>query len=98
MRQLLAKLDVIDNESGISSLTVEDVTNLRRQLQDGQTLMRETLDRLRHTQEESQMTTRRRDEVEARLATLETEYEELLGMFQTFYSIHSDGFCRENNS
>lgn len=81
LRQLLAKLDAVDNESGISSLTVEDITALRRQLQDGQNLVRETLDRLRQTQEESDMNSRRRDEVEARLATLETEYEELLGKF-----------------
>jgi hypothetical protein len=79
----LAKLDAIDNESGISTLTFDDVTTLRRQLQDGQNLIRETLDRLRQSQEESEMNLRRRDEVETRLATLETEYEELLGMFET---------------
>jgi kinesin family protein 5 len=79
LRQILAKLDTIDSESGVSSLTVEDVTALRRQLQDGQNLIRETLDRLRQSQEESEMSMRRRDEVEARLAALETEYEELLG-------------------
>lgn len=80
LRQLLTKLDTIDNESGVSSLSVEDVTALRRQLQDGQNLIRETVDRLRQTQEESEMSMRRRDEVEARLAALEAEYEELLGM------------------
>jgi kinesin family protein 5 len=79
LRTILAKLDAIDNESGVSGLTVEDVTALRRQLHDGQNLIRETLDRLRQSQEESEMNARRRDEIETRFATLETEYEELIG-------------------
>jgi len=79
LRAILAKLDTIDDESGVSGLTVEDVTALRRQLHDGQNLIRETLDRLRQSQEESEMNTRRRDEIETRLAALETEYEELIG-------------------
>jgi len=79
LRAILAKLDAIDDESGVSGLTVEDVTSLRRQLHDGQNLIRETLDRLRQSQEESEMNTRRRDEIETRLAALETEYEELIG-------------------
>ncbi|KAF9792784.1 kinesin heavy chain [Thelephora terrestris] len=78
LRTILAKLDAIDNESGVSGLTVEDVTALRRQLHDGQNLIRETLDRLRQSQEESEMNARRRDEIETRFATLETEYEELI--------------------
>lgn len=78
LRAILAKLDSIDDESDISGLTVEDVTALRRQLHDGQNLIRETLDRLRQSQEESEMNARRRDEIETRLAALETEYEELI--------------------
>lgn len=41
--------------------------------------MRETVDRLRQSQEENEIITRRRDELEGRVMTLETEYEELLG-------------------
>jgi kinesin family protein 5 len=41
--------------------------------------MRDTAERLRLTQEENEMITRRRDEIESRLAALEAEYEELLG-------------------
>ena len=51
----------------------------RRQLTEAQSLVRETLDRLRQSQEENEMITRRRDELEGRLSTLETEYEELFG-------------------
>ena len=51
---------------------------MRRQLAEGQSLVRETVDRLRQSQEENEMVMRRRDELEGRLAALETEYEELL--------------------
>jgi len=40
--------------------------------------VRETVDRLRQSQEENEMVIRRRDELEGRLASLEAEYEELL--------------------
>lgn len=63
----------------MSSLTAEDVTLLRRQLVEGQSIMRDTAENLRLTQEEYEMVSRRRDEIEGRLASLETEYEELLG-------------------
>jgi kinesin family protein 5 len=62
----------------VSTLTVEDLTAVRRQLAEGQSLVRETVDRLRQSQEENEMVIRRRDELEGRLAALETEYEELL--------------------
>jgi len=41
--------------------------------------VRETVDRLRQSQEENEMITRRRDELEARFLALEADYEELLG-------------------
>ncbi|KAL5533324.1 hypothetical protein ACEPAF_5100 [Sanghuangporus sanghuang] len=78
LRALLVKLDSIDSENIASSLTADDLTLIRRQLSEGQTLVRETVERLRQSQEENEMITRRRDEVESRLAALEAEYEELL--------------------
>ncbi|KZT09431.1 kinesin heavy chain [Laetiporus sulphureus 93-53] len=78
LRQLLAKLDAIDSDAAVSTLSQEDVVTLRRQLVDGQNLIRETVDRLRQSQEENEMNSRRRDELEARISALETEYEELL--------------------
>ncbi|KAI0093926.1 kinesin heavy chain [Irpex rosettiformis] len=78
LRQILAKLDTIDDASSISSLSLDDIVSVRRQLAEGQSLLRETIDRLRQSQEENEMHTRRRDELEARIASLETEYEELL--------------------
>ena len=62
-----------------SALSPEDLTAIRRQLTEGQSLIRDTVDRLRQSQEENEMISRRRDELESRVATLETEYEELLG-------------------
>ncbi|KAI0737068.1 hypothetical protein BC629DRAFT_1569023, partial [Irpex lacteus] len=58
LRQLLAKLDAIEDASSISSLSVDDVVAV----QSG----------------ENEMHTRRRDELEGRIASLESEYEELL--------------------
>ncbi|KAL5490500.1 hypothetical protein ACEPAI_5333 [Sanghuangporus weigelae] len=78
LRALLIKLDSVDSENIASSLTADDLTFIRRQLSEGQTLVRETVERLRQSQEENEMITRRRDEVESRLAALEAEYEELL--------------------
>ncbi|KAG6866930.1 hypothetical protein C0991_003846 [Blastosporella zonata] len=75
LRHILAKLDSIDTAD---ALTLEDLTAIRRQLSEGQSMIRETVDRLRQSQEESEMVVRRRDELEARVAALETEYEELL--------------------
>lgn len=60
-------------------------------MSEGQTLVRETVDRLRQSQEENEIITRRRDELEARVAALEAEYEELLGLFLFFWNACSGG-------
>ncbi|KAH9951940.1 kinesin heavy chain [Amylocystis lapponica] len=78
LRQILAKLDTIDSDAAVSSLSHDDIVALRRQLADGQSLIRETVDRLRQSQEENEMISRRRDELEGRISGLEAEYEELL--------------------
>lgn len=67
----------------MSSISHDDLVAIRRQLADGQALIRETVDRLRQSQEENEILTRRRDELESRNSALETEYEELLGMGAT---------------
>jgi kinesin family protein 5 len=68
----------MDNGS-TEDLSSEDFITIRRQLSEGQNLLRETVDRLRQSQEKNDMLARRRDELEARVTTLETDYEELLG-------------------
>lgn len=78
LRTTLLKLDSIETDADVASLTAEDVTVLRRQLSESQSLIRDAGERLRHSQEESDMNTRRRDELEQRLSGLEAEYEELL--------------------
>ncbi|KAJ6502503.1 kinesin heavy chain [Mycena sanguinolenta] len=75
LRAILGKLDSIDS---VGALSPDDLTAVRRQLSEGQNMIRETVDRLRQSQEENEMITRRRDELETRVAALETEYEELL--------------------
>ena len=86
IRQIVAKLDAIESDPEASPLTAEDATQIRRQLAEGQSLVRETVDRLRQKQDESDLITRRKDELESRLSTLETEYEELLGTCHQFRS------------
>ncbi|KAJ7683731.1 hypothetical protein B0H14DRAFT_3676154 [Mycena olivaceomarginata] len=71
---ILGKLDTIDSAG---SLSQEDLTAVRRQLSEGQNMIREKVDRLQQSLEENEMITRRRDELETRVAALETEYEEL---------------------
>ena len=85
LRLVLTKLDSIDSAAGVSTLTVEDLTHLRRQLSEGQALIRDTLDRLGQKQDENDMIARRKEDLEARLAALEAEYEELLGTLNIVY-------------
>lgn len=64
---------------------------LRRQLEDNIAMVGEAQHRSKSVQEENEMLLRRKDEVEGRLATLEAEYEELLGEL-LFHALlcHSD--------
>ncbi|KAL0946872.1 hypothetical protein HGRIS_013038 [Hohenbuehelia grisea] len=75
LRAIMAKLDNVDSGEVLS---VDDLTLVRRQLAEGQSLLRDSVERLRHSQEENEMLSRRRDELESRVTALETEYEELL--------------------
>jgi predicted nuclease with TOPRIM domain len=59
-------------------LSTDDITVLRRQLAESQALTNEQKERLRQSHEETELLSRRRDELEARLSNLESEYEELL--------------------
>ncbi len=103
MRQILIKLDNMDNESA-GALTSEELIAIRRQLADGQTMLRETLDRLRQSQEETEMIVRRKDELDVRVGQLEADYEELLGKHLDFEKIMYNGWLiflrtnRENHS
>lgn len=77
LRQLLTKLDNMNNEAA-EILSSDDLIAIRRQLAENQTVLRETFDRLRQSQEETEMAVRRRDELNARVTQLEADYEELL--------------------
>lgn len=79
LRQILIKLDSIESAE---PLTSEDLTNIRRQLSEGQSMLKDTVDRLRHVQEMNELLSRRKDELETRVTSLESEYEELLGEFR----------------
>jgi kinesin family protein 5 len=72
----LAKLD--EAVAASRPLSTDDISVLRRQLAESQALASEQKDRLRQSHEESELLSRRKDELEARLSNLESEYEELL--------------------
>ncbi|KAG8931433.1 hypothetical protein FRC00_000775 [Tulasnella sp. 408] len=91
LRATLAKLESIESDSAAATLTAEDVTLLRRQLAETHGSIRDTLERLRQSQEEKELVVRRKEEVEERLATLETEYEELLGKMRYLSQLHQHG-------
>jgi hypothetical protein len=90
LRAMVSKLDGIDAEEGVTSLTLEDVQYVRRQLVDGQNIMQDAIDRLRQVQEENEMISRRRDELEQRLAVVEADYEDLFGKLSTQYNRPAD--------
>lgn len=60
-------------------MSPDDIATLRRQLEDTTVSLREQQDKSKQVHEENDLLTRRRDELEQRLGTLEQEYEELLG-------------------
>ncbi|KAK4700548.1 kinesin family member 5, partial [Phenoliferia sp. Uapishka_3] len=76
IRASLARLD--EAVSSDRPLSQDDISMLRRQLEDSHVLVREQTDRSKQVQEENEILARRKDELEGRLATLESEYEELL--------------------
>lgn len=80
IRASLARLDEAVNSD--QPLSQEDISMLRRQLEDSHVLVREQQDRSKQVMEENEILVRRKEELEGRLATLETEYEELLGTFR----------------
>lgn len=77
IRASLARLDEAAHSD--KPLSADDLSTLRRQLEDSSISLREHQDRAKQVTEENEMLTRRRDELETRLSTLEQEYEELLG-------------------
>ncbi|KAG9119887.1 hypothetical protein FRC07_004867, partial [Ceratobasidium sp. 392] len=77
LRAMVSKLDAFDSEESVKALTLEDVQYVRRQLVEGQNVVQDAIDRLRQVQEENEMISRRRDEIEQRLTTVEADYEDL---------------------
>ncbi|TIC00999.1 kinesin 1 [Wallemia mellicola] len=80
LRDVLSKLDEIDiNEnSDRSGLTSDDLSTIRRQLIEMQSLTRDSQDKLRASEQDNKALVSKREEVETRLHSLESEFEELL--------------------
>lgn len=72
----MARLDeVVNSERSLSS---DDISVIRRQLEDSSTLVFEQATKSKQIAEENEILLRRREELESRLTTVEAEYEELL--------------------
>lgn len=74
IRDTLSKLE----NAGPGALSADDLSTLREQLLESQSLVREQTERVRQAHEENELLHQRRQELESRFATLEAEYEELL--------------------
>ncbi|CAG8548568.1 5520_t:CDS:10, partial [Ambispora gerdemannii] len=77
IREALSKLDSFDG-SGSVTLTLEELATLRRELADSKSLVSQHEQTISELHYENEHLTRKRDELEVRLTTLELEYEELL--------------------
>lgn len=77
IRATLARLDEAAHSD--KPLSPDDLATLRRQLEDATVSLREQQDKSKQVHDENDLLSRRRDELEQRLSTLEQEYEELLG-------------------
>jgi len=84
IRASVARLDEAAQSS--QPLSADDLAHLRRQLEDSSVIVREQQDKSKQIGEENELLLRRRDELEQRLATLEQEYEELLGECTSLFS------------
>uniref|UniRef100_A0A1D1YRB6 Kinesin-like protein n=1 Tax=Anthurium amnicola TaxID=1678845 RepID=A0A1D1YRB6_9ARAE len=77
IRDTLLKLETIGSDNS-SPLTMEELSTLRRELSDSKSLVSAHEQTINELHYENEHLTRKRDELEIRLTTLELEYEELL--------------------
>ena len=78
IRDTLLKLETIGADNS-TTLTMEELSTLRRELSDSKNLVSQQEQTINELHYENENLTRKRDELEIRLTTLELEYEELLG-------------------
>ena len=78
IRDTLLKLETIGGDNS-TTLTMEELSTLRRELSESKTLVSQHEQTINELHYENENLTRKRDELEIRLTTLELEYEELLG-------------------
>ncbi|CAI2162172.1 13812_t:CDS:10 [Funneliformis geosporum] len=77
IRDTLHKLETIGGENN-TTLSIEELSTLRRELADSKNLVAQHEQTINELHYENEHLTRKRDELEIRLTTLELEYEELL--------------------
>lgn len=79
IRLTMAKLNAVDPDDPSTALSPEDVIILHRQLAEGQSLLRDLHEKVRISQEDAELSNRRKEDMDQRMAAMEMEYEELLG-------------------
>ena len=80
IRDTLLKLETIGGDNS-TTLTMEELSTLRRELSESKNLVSQHEQTINELHYENENLTRKRDELEIRLTTLELEYEELLGKY-----------------
>ena len=84
----------------MGSLSRDDLLTLWRELAEGRSHVQETVDKLRMSEAECGTLARQKGQLEARLATIGTGYEELLGtqFLRDCLRILAKEVCREDHS
>jgi kinesin family member 5 len=88
IRDTLKRFDSLDTD-GKATLTIEELAAIRRKLAESETTITQHEQTISELNYENEHLTRKRDEADIRLQTLELEYEELLGnvlMTRNFFS------------
>jgi len=80
IRDTLLKLESSVGDTS-TTLTMEELSTLRRELSESKNLVSQHEQTINELHYENENLTRKRDELEIRLTTLELEYEELLGKY-----------------
>ncbi|CAD6926785.1 unnamed protein product [Tilletia controversa] len=82
IRDTLSKLEKLSLDGSTGTLSADDLSTVREQLLESQSLLREQQERYRQTQQENELLAQRHTEVNTRYVTLEADYEELLEKMQ----------------
>lgn len=79
IRDTVLKLESIESTEEVATINTEELAAVRRELAESKALVSTHEQTINELHQENEHLTRKRDELEIRLNSLELEYEELLG-------------------